>query len=221
MPKYITAALLASSLGLTATADPILEMMRAASVEGPIYAYDMSFDNGEIIAAGRVDPTQPEGSRITVTTPAEADWDDDFREGLAAIEKETKGDIWCSEFAQNIPNEAVILAQTPDFASYTFTPSPDADADKTEKKVFKKLLGTATLDKTDGAILSFKMSLPEPFKPMIVAKINTFEMDVQCTRAPDGRTYIEDFNMALEGSAMMQAFDQKMTRKITALYPIE
>jgi len=46
-------------------------------------------------------------------------------------------------------------------------------------------------------------------------------MDVQCTRAPDGRTYIEDFNMALEGSAMMQAFDQKMTRKITALYPIE
>lgn len=221
MSKYIAAALLSSALCLNATADPVLEMMRAASAEGPVYAYDMTFDDGELQAAGRVDPTQPEGARIQVTSPPEAEWDDDFREGLAAIEKETKGDIWCSEFAQNIPADAKLLAQTPDLASYVFTPNPDVDADKTEKKVFKKLKGTVTLDKMDGAILSFKMSLPKPFKPMMVAKINTFEMDVQCTRAPDGRTYIEDFSMALEGSAMMQAFDQKMVHQITALYPTE
>ena len=221
MSKHIIAALLATSIAPLATADPVLEMMRAASAEGPIYAYDMTFDDGDLVAAGRVDPTQPEGSRIQVTSPPEAEWDDDFRKGLAAIEKETKGDIWCSEFAQNIPADAKLLAQTPDLASYTFTPNPDVDADKTEKKIFKKLNATATLDKMDGAILSFKMSLPKPFKPMMVAKINTFEMDVQCKRAPDGRTYIEDFSLALEGSAMMQAFDQKMRRQITALYPTE
>lgn len=87
--------------------------------------------------------------------------------------------------------------------------------------MFKKLNATAVLDKTDGEILSFTMSLPKPFKPMMVAKINMFEMDVQCTRAPDGRTYVKDFSMALEGSAMMQAFDQKIKRQITALYPID
>lgn len=122
MPRYLTTALFASSLSLTASADPVLEMMRGNSVEGPVYAYDMSFDDGELKAAGRVDPSQPEGSRITVTSPPEADWDDDFREGLAAIEKETKGDIWCAEFAQNIPDSAEKVAETPENASYTFTP---------------------------------------------------------------------------------------------------
>ena len=101
--------------------------------------------------------------------------------------------------------------------TYAFTPVAGADADKTEQKMMKKLNGTVTLDKTDGAVLAFSMTLPKPYKPAIVAKINRFQMDASCSRAPDGRTYIASFDFDIAGSAMMQDFDETVSRQITKL----
>lgn len=218
--RALSVILLLSLGARTASADSLLEKMRAFSAEGPAYAYDMNYDDGSIAAAGRVDPTKPVGQRIVVTSPPEAAWSDDFRNGLAEMDAETKGDIWCSDFAANIPGDAKRLAETPEHVSYVFTPEPDADADKNEKKVFKRLKATALIDATDGAVLSYRMSLPKPFKPMMVAKIDTFDMNVACARAPDGRTYVRRFELDIAGSAMMQAFDERIVREITALHPL-
>ena len=86
-----------------------------------------------------------------------------------------------------------------------------------EKKMMKKLKGTVTLDKSDGSVLAFNMKLPKPYKPAMVAKINSFEMDATCARAPDGRTFVEAFDFKIAGSAMMQSFDEAVSRRITKL----
>jgi len=217
MSKLAAAALTMTALTLPAAADPLLEMMRTHSKDGAIYAYEMSYTDTDLTATGRIDPSQPEGQRIEIYTPERDTWSDEFEAGLAEMESETDGDIWCVDFAENVPDGADLKTETATSATYAFTPEPDAGADGTEKKLMKKIKGEVILAKADGAILGFSMTLPKPFKPAIVAKINVFNMSVGCARAPDGRTYVEDFSMTVSGSAMMQSFEESVSRKITAL----
>ena len=217
MSRLVFASLFAIVSSGAASADPVLEMMRSLTKEGPIYAYEMTYQDAEITAQGMIDPSRPEGQRISVTDPDPSEWSKDFREGLEEMESETDGDIWCADFAEMVPDNAERTSEPETAATYAFTPKPEADADNTEKKMMKKLDGTVTLDKSGGSVLAFNMVLPAPYKPAFVAKINAFEMDATCARAPDGRTFVESFNFAIEGSAMMQSFNETVSRNITKL----
>ncbi|MEM9571952.1 MAG: hypothetical protein AAF996_10815 [Pseudomonadota bacterium] len=217
MSRSLAFSALALSLTLPASADPVLEMMRSLSKDGPIYAYEMTYSDAEVTANGRIDPSKPEGERIEIFSPAKSEWSKDFREGVAEMDAETDGDIWCADFAEMVPADAKMTSEDSDTITYAFTPSPEADADKNEQKMMKKLNGSVTLAKTDGAVLAFNMVLPKPYKPAMVAKINRFEMAATCDRAPDGRTYVEQFDFDIAGSAMMQSFEERVTRNITKL----
>ena len=217
MYRTIVLAAFASSAVVTAAADPVLEMMRSVSSEGPIYAYEMTYAGEDVVAAGKVDPSQPEGQRIELYSPSEEDLPKDFKDGLKEMDAGADGDIWCTEFAQMVPANATQTGQDETSVTYVFTPQPGEDADKNERKVIKQLNGTVTLDKSDGAVLAYNMVLPKPYKPVMVAKINRFELDATCNRAPDGRTYVEQFKFDIAGSAMMQNFDETVIQGITKL----
>ena len=217
MSRSLPLCALALALSLPASADPVLEMMRSLSKEGPIYAYEMTYSDAEVTANGRIDPSQPLGQRIEILSPAKSEWSDDFREGVAEMEAETDGDIWCADFAELVPADAALTSEDADSITYAFTPDPEPDADKTEQKLMKQLDGSVTLAKADGQVLAFNMVLPKPYKPAFVAKINRFEMAASCSRAPDGRTYVAEFDFDIAGSAMMQSFDERVTRSITKL----
>ena len=217
MSRLLIVSAFALTTSLSATADPLLEMMRSLSKDGPVYSYEMTYSDSDFTAKGTIDPSQPEGQRIQVTDPDPSEWSDDFRDGLKEMDAETDGDIWCADFAEMVPDNAALLDESTDQAVYSFTPIPEADADKDEHKLMKKLDASVTLDKSDGSVLAFNMRLPEPYKPAFVAKINAFEMNASCARAPDGRTFVESFNFAIEGSAMMQNFSESVSREITQL----
>ncbi|GAB5459402.1 MAG: hypothetical protein Hens3KO_24320 [Henriciella sp.] len=213
----ISLALVTSLIGLPAGADPLLEMMRGLTKEGPIYAYEMTLSGKDFSATGLIDPSKPEGERIHILTPDKSEWPEDFSANIADMEADTDGDIWCAGFAENIPDRVTKTSETDANATYVFTPLPDSDADGVERKLMKKMDGEVTIDKQDGAILAFKMRLPKPYKPAIVAKVNVFDMQASCQRAPDGRAYIKDFSMSVAGSAMMQDFEEQISREITSL----
>lgn len=217
MSRSILLSAFALSTTLTASADPLLEMMRNASKDGPIYAYEMTYAGEGVVATGKIDPSQPEGKRVDLYTPEMSELSDEFREGLEEMDAESDGDIWCTDFAEMVPADAEAATQDDVSVTYTFTPVGGEDSDKTEQKMMKKMNGSVTLDKSDGAVLAFSMSLPKPYKPAIVAKINRFQMDASCSRAPDGRTYVERFDFDIAGSAMMQDFEETVSRQITKL----
>ncbi len=199
-----------------------LEAALAASTDGPLYAYEMIYDDGEVRAEGTVDVSQPEGQRIIVTSPAEDQWPEGFAEGLADMDAEADGDIWCADFEENVPGDVTLLEENETTATYGFTPNPDADADNAERKMFRNLKGTITVAKDQPAVLGFHLWAEKSFKPMIIARINVFDMAISCERAPDGRTYAQAFNINVEGSAMGQAFSERESRMITRLLrPIE
>ncbi|MDJ0920480.1 MAG: hypothetical protein QNI84_05090 [Henriciella sp.] len=217
MPRFVVPSACLLALSLPAGADPLLAKMRAVSSDGPVYAYEMTYQDTSISATGQVDPSQPEGQRIQITSPDPDAWPDDFEDELKDMDADTDGDIWCASFAERVPDTAELINADAAQATYAFVPIPDADADGMRKKMMKQIKGEITVDAEDGAVLGFQMRLPKPYKPAMVAKINAFEMTASCARAPDGRTYIEDFSMQVSGSAMMQSFEENISRRITKL----
>ena len=217
MSRSVALGAFALTVSFSASADPVLDMMRSLSTEGPVYSYEMSYSDADVTASGLIDPSQPEGQRIEIYSPDETEWSKDFRKGIEEMDAETDGDIWCADFAEMVPGNAKTISEDAMSVTYAFTPEPEADADQTEKKMMKQLNGSITLAKADGAILAFNMVLPKPYKPAMVAKINRFEMVATCDRAPDGRTYVEQFNFDISGSAMMQRFEETVSRRITKL----
>lgn len=218
MRRHILLIPLVATAMLPASADPLLDQARApGQADGPLYIYEMEYSDGDVQATGKVDPSQPEGSRITVYTPEESAQSEAFREALKSLEADVDGDIFCDDLAAQIPDGARRTGETAETASYAFTPKPDADADNMERKMMKRIDASAVLSKRDGQLLAFSMSLPKPFKPAMVAKIETFQLDISCARAPDGRTYLEDMQMQVSGSALMQGFEETVSRRITRL----
>jgi len=215
MRLILTSALLA--FALPASASPLAEALSAPAGQ-QLYAYDMTYETPEISAEGSIDPAQPRGSRVTVTSPAEDTWPKDFTKGVAAIDKHADRDMWCHQFAEMIPADADLLSETETTVTYTFQPVPDPD-EEDDAKFAKYLRGEVTIDKSAPAILRFQLKAPKPFKPMVIAKVKQFEMTASCARAPDGRTYVEQFEMNVSGSAMMQKFEERVARTISNLRP--
>jgi hypothetical protein len=109
------------------------------------------------------------------------------------------------------------VSETDTTATYAFQP---VAVDKEDKKVFKHLTGSITVSKQSPSILSLSMTAPKPFKPVVVAKVNSFNMTATCTPGPDGRAYLSRMDMKVSGKAMMKAFDQHTVQTISDLQPI-
>jgi len=212
----LTALALASAT-LPALAETPLEKARAAPTDGPLYAFDLSIDDGKLKAKAKVDPSRPEGERLTLVSPDASTLEGDAADKYEALREATTGEnIWCSNFASNIPDDAKLISESGEAAVYSFRPIPEDKKDEMAK-VYKYLTGRVTVSKETPSILAFEMFAEKAFKPAIVARVDSFSMKATCDYAPDGRTYIRDFKMNLSGNAMMQPFTQSERREITNL----
>lgn len=203
------------SLALPAGADALLEKARGVSKDGPAYLFDMAFDDGDQAFTFKIDQTRPETERVVAITPAPEGLAGEAAKRVERLKKQTKGDIWCASFADSIPANAQRLSETASAATYSFTPLPGED--KQMRDMVKYLTGKATIDKASGQILAFEMRAPKAFKPAAVAKVDQFSLKVACKPAPDGRSHVDTFALQVSGTAMMQAFSQNETRKVSNL----
>ena len=205
---------------LLAEADLIAMAKAAPMTEGPLYAYTLEYDDGNIKAVGRVDPSQPKGSRITVLEPPEETWSDDFRDDIEDLDEDSNGKIFCDEYARQIPDNAVPIDETATTVIYKFAPKP-RPGKKNDEKIMPHLTATAELDKSDGALLALRLWSEKPFKPIVIAKVDSFTLDLKCERAPDGRTYQAALDMAVKASAFFKGFDENVSQRITNLERVQ
>ncbi len=214
----LSLALASSCLLISAPALAETPLKRAltAPKNGPIYSYDISYVAREMNAAGRINPSRPAGQRVKVSRPAKSNWTDEFEKAVKEIENDRYKGFWCSEMAKSIPASARLISQTATTATYTFKPLPDPD-EKASKKFVKHLNGRVTVDKKAPAILTYSLTAPKSFKPSILARINKFDLQTSCTRAPDGRTYVKSSKVTVAGSALGKSFNEKTTRTHSGL----
>ncbi|MEZ5967653.1 MAG: hypothetical protein R3C00_01135 [Hyphomonas sp.] len=219
MRRACLSGLLIATSALPGMAETPLERALEVPKEGPLYTFDVKIKDDTLDIDAKVDPSKPEGDRLSLVSPDESALDEAQAKRFADLKEHTKGDVWCSNFAGNIPDDAKLLSESQEEAVYGFTPVPGED-DGDMAKAYKHLTGRVTVSKEKPGITSFEMFSEKPFKPMAIAKVNTFSMKVKCDYAPDGRTYIRDLTFSLAGSAMMQKFSQTEHRQITALSEI-
>jgi len=219
MRCLLVLSLVLSAAALPAGADTVLEKARARAADGPLYRWDVDYDDGADQFRMTVDQSQPMGARVVKFTPEPATLKGDSAKTAKRLIEKTEGNVWCNDFAENIPADAKRAAETETTATYSFTPQAGT-RDVDMAKAYKFLSGKAVLDKATGAVLSYEMTSAKAFKPVPVAKIDRFRMKVACTPAPDGRTYMTSVNLDMAGSAMMQSFSQTEQRKVSNLKPV-
>lgn len=215
MRRLILIAALAAT-DLPASADAVLQKAKGQPNGGPLYAFDLDYSDGTDQFRMSVDPTQPEGKRVVRFSPDPKTLKGDSAKTAERLMTRTEGKIMCSEFAANIPASAKRISETDKAVTYAFTPAPGPQ-DGEMARAYKHLNGKAVIEKDTGNILSFEMVAPKAFKPMAVAKVDKMSFKVACKAAPDGRTHIDTFSFNMAGSAMMQAFQQSETRKVSNL----
>ncbi|MCA8899728.1 MAG: hypothetical protein KDA53_00600 [Hyphomonas sp.] len=216
-PALPAAALLALAAALPAVADTPLQKALAASADGPAYMFDLSYDGEELTAKMRVDPSRPEGERMTLLSPAAADLTDEGRKQFESMREKSKGDIWCADFADTVPTDAKLVSETGTTATYEFTPVPGKETDKDLRKIIKYMKGAVTVSKETPGIVGFELTSKKAFKPMPIAKVESFRMNVACGFAPDGRTHVTDLTVDISGSALMKKFTQSERQTISNL----
>lgn len=210
-------ALTALALPLTARADALLAQIMEKRYDAPVTAFTSSFTWNETEVEALIDPTRGDGERMTILSPAKADWPEGFADYVERMDASARGEIWCSDFLANVPADAERAARNGSSVTYTFTPLPDADAENEEKKLFRKLVGTLVVDSETEVIESYQMHLPAPMKPHFMARITTFDMFVRCAPAGNGNSYSDYFTFDLSGSALGNDFAQSEERRVSEL----
>ncbi len=225
LPSLIVALpiafLVAPSAAAQSTPPELFRKAFAAPAKVQLYAYDFLDQRagdkpGHI--RGRVDPSKPEGERVTIL---EATGDKvDLKKIDKRYEKNADGEIWCDKLTGGVDGEVTETGANEAGRLFAFRPLPKPDAEGEEKKLYKQLAAVVAIDEATASIRTFTATLTAPWKPMVIAKLDTMEMKGVCEPAPDGRAYHSRLETRVVGSALGSAFSQDMTSTISNLTPV-
>lgn len=202
-------------------------------------------EQAPVTAKLRIDPSQAEGSRVTILSRSDADAEDmntaleDLIEQIEENDQEDQADgFWCSArdsdaFAIS-PENFSILSE--DNGTTRLKPNPDrmvqlmmgeddiSELDGREraiaKKLFDRLEGELRLNSEDGQMQGMSFEMTRPMTVMLIAKIKEMAMDVECERAPNGYPYVSRFFMHVEAGAFGQDMVNDMELRVGELTPI-
>lgn len=210
----ITAWLVCAS-ALADESQQVFELGKRQAKEGPEYRFDVVIESGEEVASGAVDPSAPAGQRLVLKSPAESSWSDDFKEELNEFDENVQEVLWCQSL---LDDAAGFKTVTRKGESYVYELDLAVNAkEKEEVKFARNVTSEVELSVTDGAVLRYRLHAPKPFRPVMVAKIQRFEVTIECDRSPDGRTYSKEMRADIEGKAMMKSFKETQRRSISNL----
>jgi hypothetical protein len=183
-----------------------------------LYAYDfVSISTGKepSTVRGRVDPSLPEGKRVTITEAIGEKVD--AKKIDKRMEKNADGDIWCDRMSGGPAGPVRELAPVEGGRVFSFIPLAKEDAEHEEKKLYEQLTAEVLVDETTRTVRKFTAKLREPWKPAVIARLDAMTMNAECALAPNGRAYLSRSVTHVTGSALGSDFTSEFTRTISNL----
>tara|TARA_X000000950_G_scaffold243510_2_gene298844 strand:+ start:186780 stop:187472 length:693 start_codon:yes stop_codon:yes gene_type:complete len=162
------------------------------------HRYDMSVvsGDGDMLFRYSFDPMQ--ATPLQIEERSEEISEEDILEGLS----DDEGDIWCDGMQEQVLGNVALVSEDEATATFTYTPTTRPDADSMERQVVERTVATAVVDKATRQISSFSYHLPQSFKPIIVARVHTFDLNGTCVAGPSGRRFISEMTVSIDISAM-------------------
>jgi hypothetical protein len=189
-----------------------------AASAGQLYAYDfVSVSKGDepSTVRGRIDPSQPEGKRVTIIEAVGEKVD--AKKIDRRMEENADGDIWCDRMTGGVDGAVAERPAPAGLRAYAFTPKAKADAKAGERKLYQQLTAEVQIDEQTQRIRRFVARLNAPWKPVVVVKIDSLEMTGDCVAAPNGRAYTASTRTVVSGSALGSDFDTEFSQTISNL----
>lgn len=165
-----------------------------------VFSYETSNVDGEGKELFRYRFTPEKFPRFEIVSASEESDEKRRSERLKRLEEEGD-DIWCDDMADRVKGSVRTVKETPTSVTYAFTPT-DPDADDMERKMIERTEATITVDRATETITDFTYTLLEPFKPVFVAKVHSFELMAKCEPAPNGRPYFKSLTIDVDVSAL-------------------
>ena len=262
MKHFLAITALAALLGSPAFASNIFEIAAENRATGAtktpetvpyIHTVDVTVAGSKgdeirepLTARLRIDPSQPEGSRVTVLSRSESDAKDmekaleDLIEQIEENDLEDQADgFWCSARDSDAfpisPENFTVLAEGNGITRLRPVPERKVqlmmgeddldDLDGRDRAIAKKLIdrldGELRLSSVDGHMAGMSFEMTRPMSVMLIAKIEQMSMDVECDRAPNGYPFVSRFSMYVEAGAFGQDMVNDMELIVSDLTPIE
>ena len=198
---------------------PLALAFSAARLEEALtsdYRFGLDYRSQTVTIRAEVDPAAPEGLRLEVVTAQLAESEDAQRlEAVKAdLERGAAEGYWCSALLKSVPEDARLVTQSDDQATYAFDPLPSGDRND---GFLENLTGEISVSRLTGTVHSFRLTAPKSFRQALVAKISEFELSTQCSASPDGRNFASDFQMSIKGSAAFRQFADEVVRRLEIL----
>lgn len=211
----LTAAIPASPANAADWPDLFAKAVAAKPDLKQVFSYETSNIDGEGKEnfRYRFDPDQT--PRFEVLSASEDMNEKRQAERLKRLEEEGD-DIWCDDMADRVKGDVRTVKETPKAVTYAFTPT-DPEADDMERKMIERTQATVTVDRATQTITDFTFTLLEPFKPIFIARVHSFDLKAECEPAPNGRPYFKTLTIDVDVSAMGKRQQQTNVQTTTLL----
>ena len=200
---------------------PLLQKARELPQEISVYSFDVAFTDNDIQMRGFVDPSRGEGKRVTVYEPATAGWNNKLRETIEAFDSNPLEDFWCRDFLRYVSGDAREVRETDRDVVIAFSPQPSGAVDAEKRRFFAQMIAQLTIDKGNGQVRLFELQNRKPFKPIMIAKIESYQLTARCEASPDGRTFAATIETSLIGKVALRKIHESEVRTISNLKLVE
>ena len=166
----------------------------------------------------RINPAETGEKRGVLISASSDDYSDDFTDLLDEIRdpdvsiEDFSEEFWCEGLSgednlslddftvvSQTQAEATIRPDLQSMAKIMMDSDDDQEISKSERKMMKKMMerldGEFILSKPEGQIKQIKIWMTRPMRVMVIAKINTMEVQQSCAPAPNGLHYTETISM--------------------------
>jgi hypothetical protein len=186
-----------------------------------LYAFDFADQSGgdsPSFTRGRIDPSLPKGSRVTIYEATGKDYD--AAKAKERYERNSSGDIWCDNLSYGADGPVVEKPAADGSRVFSFTPVPKPNAKDDQRDLYRRLAAEMVVDPATAHIRVFTARLTKAWKPIFVAKVDTVQLRGECAVAPNGRLYTAKMDTVMNGNIMGIGQTQSMKRVITNLMPV-
>lgn len=195
----------------------LLERAIARGQSNTIYKFTVKWRTENMQASFSVNPSEPEGRRVTLHSPPSSDRSSDVTKEMREFESAPMEEFWCSDFLSLVGPDVELISENDRDEVLAFTPRPSPDDDQGDRRFLSQMTARLTLEKATANVRGFEMWNRRTFKPVLIAKVTTFRLSARCAQSPDKRAFVAELESKIEGSIAFKRFKEHELRYITNL----
>lgn len=180
------------------------------------YSFTMLARINDSSAKLTVDSSQKIGSRVKILKMLSGNLSQEITELKDELEQRPLEEIWCSDFLALIGDDIKVESRQGSSVIYSFSPIPTEDSDEDDKEFLSHMQAKIKIDGNSGAIMSVELKNTDSFRPILFAKITTFNMLVTCQRFQQ-RDRVKKVTTKVEGSLGFKDFNETESTEILSI----